>query len=437
MSNRQKIFRQAALDRLASPDQIDRPLRVVSSTGWLALFVLLSALAVFLYWVTTANAPIKVNARGIIISSGGLNQIIANTQGRLKTFNIRSGDTINSGDIVATFVQTELQRELDTAKAGLVDSRLRYDQLSSFYHENDRREKTLANERVGTIKQTRKRLRERLALLRKKQANIARLFKKRIITEDILIQVQLELSDVRERLAVLDDEEKTIAIRKQERLSKQKLELLDEQLKIKQHQRSTERLKSRLGEQLNLTSSHSGRVLEVMVSAGDVVEPGKALATIAPIAPVTSVDPEEEEEEESGAAITAFVYVNPADGKRIHPGMLTEISPSAFRPEEYGYMLGKVESVSELPATIEGMSQVLKNEQLARELTQAGVPFEVRVTLLNDASTPSGYQWSSSRGPDAKITAGMLLNARVVVDRLRLINMLIPQFDRFFPTTRN
>jgi len=155
----------------------------------------------------------------------------------------------------------------------------------------------------------------------------------------------------------------------------------------------------------------------VMVSPGEVVEPGRALATIA-------------SGEEGNAPLTAFVYVNPADGKRIRPGMSVELNPAAFRPEEYGYMLGRVESVSELPATLEGMQRVLKNEQLARELIQSGVPFEVRVTLLADKSTPSGYRWSSSQGPDAEINAGMLLSAAVIVDRVRLINLAIPQFDR-------
>jgi len=421
MISRKQIFRQAALDRLASPEQVDRPLRVVGGTGWLALAMLLLGLAGFLVWVVSASAPVKVQARGIMIAAGGLEQIIANTQGRLKSVEIRRGDMVAAGQVVATFEQAELGRELETARAKLVDARHRYTQLTDFYRENDRREDTLEAERIGTIKQTHELLQERLALLRKKHDSVSQLRARKVITDEELIQVQLELSDVRERLAALDDEEKAIAVRKQERLSKQQLQLLDEELEIRQHRRQMERLEARLGEQLNLTSPHAGRVMEVTVNPGEVVEPGRALATIAP--PIAPQDSGE-------AAITAFVYVNPADGKRIRPGMQTEINPSAFRPEEYGYMLGRVESVSELPATLEGMGRVLKNEQLARELTQTGVPFEVRVALLPDAATPSGYRWSSSRGPEAEINAGMLLNARVIVKRLRLINLAIPQFDR-------
>jgi len=239
MTKRKQIFRQAALDRLASAEQLDRPIRVVGGTGWLALLFFLLALGVFLFWVTTATAPVTVKARGIIIASGGLNQVIANTQGRLKSLDIKAGDVIDVGDVVATFEQRELGRELETSKAGLVDSRQRFEQLNDFYRENNYRELSLEKERIAAIKQTRKRLVERLALLQKKQKNVARLFRQKIITEDILIQVQLDLSDLRERLAKLDNEEKTIAIRKQERISTQQLTLLDEQLKINQHQRKS------------------------------------------------------------------------------------------------------------------------------------------------------------------------------------------------------
>jgi HlyD family secretion protein len=254
MSDCRQIFRQAALDRLASPEQVDRPLRVVGGLGWLALGAFLMGLAGFLIWVVSAQAPIKVQGQGIMIAAGGLDQIVANTQGRLRTVDVRPGDSVAAGQVVATFEQAELGRELETARAKLVDARQRYQQLSEFYRENDRREEALETERIETIQQTRELLLERLALLTKKHDGISSLLERKVITDEELIDAQLELTDVRERLAALDDEEKAIAVRKQERLSKQQLQLLDEELEIKQHQRMASRLQARLDEQLNLIS---------------------------------------------------------------------------------------------------------------------------------------------------------------------------------------
>ncbi|MEA1051738.1 NHLP bacteriocin system secretion protein [Lamprobacter modestohalophilus] len=417
MSKPRQIFRRVALDRLASPDRVDRPLRVVGGAGWLALVAILAGLGGFLFWVVGAEAPVKVQARGIVISAGGLDQIVANTHGRLKALNVHPGDRVAAGQVVATFEQAELSRELEAANAKLADARQRYEQLSEFYRENDRREAELALQRIETIQQSRELLLERLILLNKRHDGIASLVDRKVITDEELIDAQLELSDVRERLAALDDEEMALAARKQERLSEQRLALLDEELEIRQSLRLTERLEARLEEQLNLLSPHAGRVVEVMADPGEVVEPGQALATVA-----SANDTE--------STLTVFLFVNPADGKRIRAGMLTEIIPAAFRPEEFGYMLGRVEVVSELPATLAGMRRVLKNDELARELTQAGVPFEVRVSLLADPNTTSGYRWSSSRGPDAEINAGMLVSARVIVNRVRLISLAIPQFNR-------
>ncbi|NEX19727.1 NHLP bacteriocin system secretion protein [Thiorhodococcus mannitoliphagus] len=417
MSERRQIFRQAALDRLASSEHLDQPMRLVGGAGWLVLLALGVAILGAILWSATATAPVKVKARGILIAAGGLDQIVASVPGRLLTLDIRPGDAVAVGDLVAQVEQGELRRELETARARLEDARAQFRELEVFHRDKEARERLLETERLGTIAQTRRLLEERLVLLDKKHASVSKLVEKRVITDDELIEVQLGLSDVRERLAELDDEQKAIALRKEERAGEDKLTMLEKRLRIQESERSVERLEARLGEQGRLLSAHAGRVLEVMVGAGDVVQPGETLATVAPV---------------GGARehLVAFAYVKPTDGKRVRPGMDVEVLPSAFRPEEFGYLRGRVEQVSELPATRAGMRRLLKNEQLVQDLTTAGAPFQVRVALLEDAATPSGYQWSSSRGPDARINAGMLIEARVIVDRERLLILAVPQVER-------
>ena len=79
---------------------------------------------------------------------------------------------------------------------------------------------------------------------------------------------------------------------------------------------------------------------------------------------------------------------------------------------------------------LEGMRRQLQNDQLVRQLSGSGAPFEARVRLVKDASTPSGYAWSSSRGPDLEINAGTLFEGRVVVRWVRLLSMLAPGLER-------
>jgi HlyD family secretion protein len=48
------------------------------------------------------------------------------------------------------------------------------------------------------------------------------------------------------------------------------------------------------------------------------------------------------------------------------------------------------------------------------------------VDLERDPSTPSGYKWSSSRGPDLRINGGTLTQADVQVRDLPLLSLIIP-----------
>lgn len=75
------------------------------------------------------------------------------------------------------------------------------------------------------------------------------------------------------------------------------------------------------------------------------------------------------------------------------------ISPVTVRQEEFGYMLGKVTSVSTQPVTIAGMTRTLGNDILVQQIAAQGAPFLVEISLVPDTSTVSGFKWSSRQGP--------------------------------------
>ena len=131
-------------------------------------------------------------------------------------------------------------------------------------------------------------------------------------------------------------------------------------------------------------SPYDGRILELKADVGNLVNQGSSLASL----------------EFAGEDIAqeVIMYVSPADGKRIQPGMMAQIAPITAQVEEHGFLLGRVESVSDFPATYAGMLRVLGSEELIQALGISGAPIEVRITLLADENSPSGYRWSSSVG---------------------------------------
>lgn len=78
------------------------------------------------------------------------------------------------------------------------------------------------------------------------------------------------------------------------------------------------------------------------------------------------------------------------------------------------------------------MQSRLKNEKLVQSLSQAGAPFELIVALDTDPSTPSGFRWSSSRGPEESLSAGGLCGAEIVTKEETVFKLLVPSLRRFF-----
>ena len=81
---------------------------------------------------------------------------------------------------------------------------------------------------------------------------------------------------------------------------------------------------------------------------------------------------------------------------------------------------------AQYPATEAGMLSLFNNAALVRELTRNGPPIAVEVVLSKDASTRSGYAWSSRTGADVELSSGTLAGGTFVVESKRPITLLIP-----------
>jgi HlyD family secretion protein len=115
------------------------------------------------------------------------------------------------------------------------------------------------------------------------------------------------------------------------------------------------------------------------------------------------------------------------EGKKIKDGMVVRLAPSTVKPEEYGYIMARVKWVSEYPVTRDYLlAELGGNESLVQSLLQGGSPMELVAHIEVHPSTPSGYRWSSSRGPDIKIGSGTICHASIVLECVRPITLLLP-----------
>jgi HlyD family secretion protein len=167
-------------------------------------------------------------------------------------------------------------------------------------------------------------------------------------------------------------------------------------------------LQGRLDQAERVVTSQSGRVLEVKTDAGSIVAPSTAVVSI----------------ELASRPLRAMLVV-PITGRVTKPGMLARVVPSTVSWQEAGFILGKVEMISETPVTLQRLQRLLHNEQLSQTLMSKGATYLVEVSLERD-STISGFRWTTKRGGEQPVTTGMLASGRITVDEQRPISLVIP-----------
>jgi HlyD family secretion protein len=93
-ATRNKIFRQAALERLSSPEELDQLMQVTTPSGWLALLGLGGLVLVALVWGIFGNVPTKVEGQGILLNTGGVTQVSSVVSGQVRNIYVQEGDFV-------------------------------------------------------------------------------------------------------------------------------------------------------------------------------------------------------------------------------------------------------------------------------------------------------------------------------------------------------
>ena len=126
-----KIFRQAVIDRLASPEQLDSLMKVTNPQGWLALLACAVLVGTALVWGVVGRVPTKVEASGILLYSGGLADIVALGQGQISALEVEVGDMLTKGQVIAEVAQPELAEQIKASKALLAELKANYERAKT------------------------------------------------------------------------------------------------------------------------------------------------------------------------------------------------------------------------------------------------------------------------------------------------------------------
>jgi multidrug efflux pump subunit AcrA (membrane-fusion protein) len=104
------MFRQNALADVSSPEQLNRHIKVVRPGAWVAALSILSIAAGFLAWAFFGSYTAGETAYGIIFPEGGIATISNPAPGIISHVNVRAGDTVRAGDVLAVIPQEDILR---------------------------------------------------------------------------------------------------------------------------------------------------------------------------------------------------------------------------------------------------------------------------------------------------------------------------------------
>lgn len=413
------LFRTRAVSEAAAPDRYDEPLRVMRSWAWIAGMALVALAVILLMWSALVDVPVKVRGRGILLPPGGISDIVADTDGRIESLLVRPGDRVAMSQTVALVDQSEVRLQLALAEGQAEDARRQFDSLVAFHRREEAAADAFRVARDAALAQNLVLLQERLAMMQQREEVLRTLAQQNLVNRDRFLFSRVEVFQVHEQIAAARNERGQLVLDQALKRTQRERETLEAERRADETSRQVSALRERLSRLGAINAPFAGRVVEVKVNDGQVVQRGVPILAI-------------EREPESGpAGPVAVIYVTAQDGKRLAENMAVEISPSSTRREEHGVVRGRIERVADVPSSSAGLLRTLQNDQLVRGFTADGATlFEVLVRLEADPSTRSGLRWTTGRGPDFLIESGTLAEAEVTLRSIRLLGMAFPALRR-------
>jgi multidrug efflux pump subunit AcrA (membrane-fusion protein) len=95
------LFRQQALDKLSSPDQLDQTMRVADPKRWIALAAIGVLLLGALVWAFVGRIDSRTQAACVLVPRGGTYKIVTTTAGTVYDVLVERGDQLDAGEPVA------------------------------------------------------------------------------------------------------------------------------------------------------------------------------------------------------------------------------------------------------------------------------------------------------------------------------------------------
>lgn len=478
------MFRQKALVKLQSPEQLDVPLMAIRRKTATAITVAFLMVSAALVWSVLGKLPENGRGQGIVVTPNSVIPVQAQADGQIGVWYVSVGDVVKEGQLMGLLEQPVIAQELQQTKAKLAEVEARNEMLTTLRNQfssleqaaRDKKRKTLkaravylekytaqtkafaaeVNKRNGealTVQRTNlasnREAEQQISQAKKERVeSYKRLRAEKLVSEDALNTAIGQYDDSKVKLQELDLQIEQLDLKRVE-LKQTFLEatnliatrentLADLNLRLREldnQEAQSEKLENEtdfrnkneiagLKRTIERLEKQLLRDREIRSDAG-----GRILELTAAEGNIVNrgqrlIQMETRKETDQ---LIALAYFQDKVGKRLFPGMVVRVAPSTVDTKRYGSIRGKVISVSELPVTPDAVINYVGNSEVARDLTKGEHHVEAFIEMMEDPTTDSGYAWTSQKGPSATITPGTSIDVNVTYERRPPISFVMPK----------
>ena len=400
------------------PDEMNQMLKITLPRYWISLSALLLLTVITLIWGLFGSIPQRIDGLGEIVSGKGLHGIIALYNGGVEKVNFEPGEKTEEGDILLHLVQPQLQHQLVELYAQLdvlnsQDTMLRRkdtkeypNKMNYFSLEEERLNKELTQ------------IEEQIAFFELKMQQQKELWDKGLSTRENYINAKNQLSDARNQNILTRQKVKTNLIDKDSWSYEYTFKQEDSHGQIQILQKKINNLTDEYNRQTIIRSPVRGIVVDKSVSSGDFVNAGNRMMVI------------EDLDNQKNHKLDLFIPFN--SNAIVEKGMKVMIEPFTVNHDLYGWLLGEVVEVNHFVSNTNSILDELNNPDLVSLIEKQGPTYRVKIRLIPDPNTESGFQWSNKKGPPYTLNTGTLCRASILVKERPPIDYIIPIFKSFF-----
>lgn len=399
------------LEKLVSSESFDELMQVIGNKGWIAIWCCFAILIVGFVWGFLGSIPIKVMGNGIAMTLKGPHVVVAQIQGTVESTFVELGQFIEKGDLIVRLENPTLDLQIRQQRSGLANKENELQALIARVEgEKAAKRATLLKEIENTIL-SRKTTENHIPFLEKDLAAKMRLEKKGILPAQSVQEAKSKLEQA--KIDIQSYQANLTRLKADLERSYRTEEIQSKMDEVRTARGDLERLLLE-DKYLEVRADRSGRVLELIVASGDLVQPGSEIASI-------------ELPGKKGELLRYFATFPARYGDLLDVGLEVEIEVSGVDPKLYGFLLGKIHFISPFPVTMEEIKAEVRNAEIAKFLKGPNdLVYSALIELQRDSATTSGYAWSSKRGPPWELSSGTVASIKTIVERKPPIIYILP-----------